>query len=124
MGNKLSLSWELGELRQAIEAARMLIDHLAHHHLFDGYSQRVAASAAASVLWLVDSRMLDLGRVLRGELDPARMVTPYNRSEPLEADDPDHYFEAWNLDQIKSELERIERGLQAREREQDNNGET
>ena len=74
---KVSVEWELGVLKDAVDAATLLaegagqeLDEIAHERL-----QPIAA-----VLTLVSCRLTHVGRVLRGELEPWTLTAPHNQT--------------------------------------------
>lgn len=69
-----ALSHELSTIEQAIEGAATL---LAQSDDTPGDEGAVRTQASA-MLSLVHRRLHDLGRVLRGELDPALLAAPHN----------------------------------------------
>ena len=72
-----ALSHELGTIEQAIEGAATLLAQ-SHDTPGDEGAMRARASEAEAMLSLVHRRLHDLGRVLRGELDPALLAAPHN----------------------------------------------
>ena len=107
---RMSLSWELGELKSAIEAARILIEELDSEQLANKHSEKVAPQAATAVLTLVGGRLEDLCRVLAGELDPSQMFGQHNDKPRIvddDAKDPDLYLNAWESEESMTEVTRL-----------------
>lgn len=80
MDHGLDLGAEFHELGRAIRAAIRVVQGVA-----DGAEEpsRSVDAAAMGVLVLVDLRLRDLGRALRGELDPGWLVSDHNRATTL-----------------------------------------
>lgn len=76
-----SLTFELYMLGDAVEAARILTDAAAVDQLANEHDNQRAVASAAAVLTLVGLRVRDLGRVLRGEMDPDLLRARHNESE-------------------------------------------
>ncbi len=92
----MSLAWELEELLNAVVAAQILVEQLAHEGLDDPHSAEYTAPAVASVLTLVECRLKDLRHVLSGDLDPAKLIGRHNQKKPPGSEqDPDVYLRAW-----------------------------
>ncbi len=75
---RVRLGWELSTLHDAIEGARILVDGIAHDGHETEHNDRRAPISASAILALVCVRLNDLGRVLRGELDPEKLAAPHN----------------------------------------------
>ncbi len=74
------------------------------------------ALALAGVLALVAARLRDLGRVVRGEIDPASLRAPHNAVEARAVSDTgDTIFRAWGprrrLGHARTEIARAEAAL-------------
>lgn len=74
----VSVDWEVGEVALVVEGAALLIELLTTHQLADDHQERVAPRAAAAALNLATVRLRDLQRALRGDLDPAAIITSFN----------------------------------------------
>lgn len=78
---RVAMSYELLEIADAIEAARMLGDAISTTQLGSEHDQRNAPRALTAVLNIVGARLKDVTRVLRGDVDPATIHTHYNGVE-------------------------------------------
>lgn len=115
----VSLTFELLLLDHAVEAARLLAEVLARDSFEEEADARRAAASIAAVLALVNTRLLDLERVVRGDLDPARILAPHNQKRPPPAgsDEEDIILVPWSpkkrCRRLKAELARARRQLRA-----------
>lgn len=75
---RIVLSWELGELADTLEAARMLSEAIVTEQLGPDHDRRQAPRALTAMLSITWARLRDLTRVVRGDLDPARILAPHN----------------------------------------------
>lgn len=73
-----ALSYELSEIADAIDAARMLGEAVSTNQLGSDYDQRHAPRALTAVLSLAWARVRDLNRVVRGDLDPGHLHAYFN----------------------------------------------
>ena len=110
MPKTISLSWELNCLRDAIEAARILAEELHTDHFINTHAERMAPLGIEAVLSLVELRLDDLMRVLRGELDPIHLFAHHNNKPRLEdregaEKDPYVFFEEWGFDEQETSEE-------------------
>lgn len=91
-----SLACELATLANAVEAARVLADTVSGP-ADTILPPNVMGETLAGALALVAMRMRDLGRVVRGEPDPALLRAPHNAIEPEAVDGAsDVIFHAWS----------------------------
>ena len=85
MSTKPSHAWSLGHelstIEQAIEGSATALSHV-HDIRGDERAVRAGVSQTEAMLSLVHRRLHDLGRVLRGELDPWLLAAPRNVVEP------------------------------------------
>ncbi|MBL4634765.1 MAG: hypothetical protein JKY56_12905 [Kofleriaceae bacterium] len=102
----LCLSWEVGQLADAVNAAGILLDQLNGDALCSEFAKRQAGDSAAAVLCMVASRLSDLGRALRGELNPKELLTRYNESG--ESDGTESHLREWSQEDVREELLRAE----------------
>ena len=72
-----SLGHELSTIEQATAGCAMVLAHV-HDTRGDERAIRARVSEAEAMLSLVHRRLHDLGRVLRGELDPWLLAAPHN----------------------------------------------
>lgn len=77
-----SLCQELGALELAVQGSAGLLAQV-YELPADERTAKALAFQAEAMLTLVHLRLRDLGRVLRGELDPAMLTAPHN-IEPLD----------------------------------------
>ena len=92
----ISLSAELGEIRYAIEGAHWIADSVAMGAVPDPERTHSAPVIISAILLLVANRMHQLGRVLRGEENPAHLLTPHNVTAGEYADREDVVLRAWD----------------------------
>lgn len=76
-----SLCHELSTIEHAVEGSGALLAQV-HDTPGDERAMRARASEAEAMLSLVHRRLHDLGRVLRGELDPWLLAAPHNLVAP------------------------------------------
>ena len=81
MPRKVSVLWELDEVRAAIDAARLLADQLRHEGFPDDDAAKLAPRAIAAVLNLASARLTQLGAVLRGDLGASWIRAAHNAVE-------------------------------------------
>jgi hypothetical protein len=91
----ISLSAELGELLHAIEGAHWIADIVAISSVPEPERAQNAPVIIGAILLLVENRLYQLGRVLRGEEDPAHLLAPHNAAGE-HADRGDVVLRAWN----------------------------
>lgn len=110
-----SLALELATLAQAIEAARIVADATSQPA---GSMREPPATAEmlAGSLALTVARLRDIGRVVRGELDPRHMCAPHNAVPDEAANGADDViFRAWGPKRCAAEARRalaqVEGGL-------------
>jgi hypothetical protein len=90
MHKAISLSAELAEIRNAVEGARFLADELATGGLEDRKRELQAPLTISAILVLVELRLHQVERVLRGEEDPLLLWAPHNDVSPIQAEDEEH----------------------------------
>ena len=78
-----SLSYELATLEAAVEGARMLVDLVANDQAQDEHDAMHAPGAASAVMTLVNLRIRDIGRLLRGEMDPDMLRGAHNEGRRI-----------------------------------------
>ncbi|WNG39112.1 hypothetical protein F0U61_39700 [Archangium violaceum] len=91
----VSLSAELGEIRYAIEGAHWIADSVAMGAVPDPERTHSAPVIISAILLLVETRLHQLGRVLRGEENPAHLLTPHNVTAGENADRDDVVLRPW-----------------------------
>jgi len=91
----VSLSAELGEICYAIEGAHWIADSVAMGAVPDPDRKQSAPVIISAILLLVENRLHQLGRVLRGEENPAHLLTPHNSTSGKYADREDVVLRAW-----------------------------
>jgi hypothetical protein len=91
----VSLSAELGEICYAIEGAHWIADSVAMGAVPDLDRKHSAPVIISAILLLVENRLHQLGRVLRGEENPAHLLTPHNTTSGKYADREDVVLRAW-----------------------------
>ncbi len=92
----VSLSAELGEICYAIEGAHWIADSVAMGAVPDPDRKHSAPVIISAILLLVETRLHQLGRVLRGEENPAHLLTPHNTTGGEYADRGDVVLRAWD----------------------------
>jgi hypothetical protein len=92
----VSLSAELGEICYAIEGAHWIADSVAMGAVPDPDRTHSAPVIISAILLLVENRLHQLGRVLRGEENPGHLLTPHNATTQEEADTDDVVLRAWD----------------------------
>jgi len=92
----VSLSAELGEIRYAIEGVHWIADSVAMGAVPDPDRTHSAPVIISAILLLVENRLHQLGRVLRGEENPGHLLTPHNATTQEEADRDDVVLRAWD----------------------------
>jgi hypothetical protein len=105
-----SLGFELAEVGNAIAGVRMLIDMIDETRARDEYDEFMAPQAASAILTMIHTRLLDVGRVLRGEINPSQIWTPTNSTMPGTDDDPlvhDMIFPPWTPKQETIAAKRV-----------------
>lgn len=78
---RVALSYEIGEIADTIEAARVLSEAIETNQLGSDYDRRRAPRALTAVLALAWARLRDVTRVVRGDLDPAAIHAHFNSIE-------------------------------------------
>ena len=114
-----SLADELSALAHAVEAVRRVANTA--NQPSDADNPVATTAMLEGTLALVATRLRDLGRVVRGELDPRLLRAPHNAVEP---DSPggvdDVIFRAWGAKrraaEARRELARVERERARRRR--------
>jgi hypothetical protein len=92
----VSLSAELSHLGNAVTAAALLTESLALDSLPSEEAKAQVPSAVTAVLELVQTRLAQMRRVLRGAEDPAALLSPHNATgEPRPGDDADVVLRPW-----------------------------
>ncbi|MFH0899244.1 MAG: hypothetical protein V2A73_01315 [Pseudomonadota bacterium] len=114
----MHLSYELEEIRHAVEAAHLLVDALVNESLEMEEDKLEAPRAASAVLALVSSRLNDVCRVIHGTVDPAAILARHN--DGVQTDEPEVVFHPWSPEErarhARQELERTERNPRMRGR--------
>lgn len=115
-----SLADELSTLAHAVEATRRVAD-TATLPSDTAHDPVATAVALAGTLALVTTRLRDLGRVVRGEIDPRLLWAPHNAVEPDALGSVDDViFRAWGpkrrAAEARRELARVERERARRRR--------
>ncbi len=90
MHKAISLSAEMAEIRNAVEGTRFLADELATGGLEDRKRELQAPLTISAILVLVELRLHQVERVLRGEEDPLLLWAPHNDVSPIQAEDEEH----------------------------------
>jgi hypothetical protein len=90
MHKAISLSAEMAEIRNAVERARFLADELATGGMEDRKRELQAPLTISAILVLVELRLHQVERVLRGEEDPLLLWAPHNDVSPIQAEDEEH----------------------------------
>ncbi|HYO52948.1 hypothetical protein [Archangium sp.] len=90
MHKAISLSAEMAEIRNAVEGARFLADELATGGLEDRKRELQAPLTISAILVLVELRLHQVERVLRGEENPLLLWAPHNDMSPIQAEDEEH----------------------------------
>jgi hypothetical protein len=90
MHKAISLSAEFAEIRNAVEGARFLADELATCGLEDRKRELQAPLTISAILVLVELRLHQVERVLRGEEDPLLLWAPHNDVSSMQAEDEEH----------------------------------
>jgi hypothetical protein len=96
---KVDLSFELTELSQAVEGARILLDAVQLEQLRNQDQMRSAPAAASSVLSLVSTRLQSICKVLRRHSDPKSIWTPENAAASAAAS-RSVQLTSWTLAQV------------------------
>ena len=89
--NAVSLNLELANLEHALRGTSLLAELLANHNLPDEEARRMAPHCIAAQLALVNARLRQVGRVIRGEEGAERLWAVHNATlpSPLPGDDGD-----------------------------------
>jgi hypothetical protein len=105
MHKAISLSAELAEIRNAVEGARFLADELATGGLEDRKRELQAPLTISAILVLVELRLHQVERVLRGEEDPLLLWAPHNDMSPIQAEDEEHdlVLRSWSAPEEEEE---------------------
>ncbi len=82
-----SLHSELATIEQSIRGAELALEGI-EGDVGDATAREVARCAAAH-LTLVNLRLREIGRVLRGEVDAAKLYAPHNAA-PVDGDEDTH----------------------------------
>ena len=87
----VSLNLELANLEHALRGTSLLAELLANHNLPDEEARRMAPHCIAAQLALVNARLRQVGRVIRGEEGAERLWAVHNATlpSPLPGDDGD-----------------------------------
>ncbi len=92
----VSVTAELAHIAEAVNAAALLTEALAQEALSSEEAKALAPGALGAVLDLIHERLAQVGRVIRGAEDPARLLTRFNAAPPWTADeDPDLRLRRW-----------------------------
>jgi len=75
---RIALSWELAEIVDALEAARVLGEAVATCQLGTDYDREHAPRSLVAMLSLTWVRLRDVLRAVRGDLDPSHLRAPHN----------------------------------------------
>ena len=117
---KVSVRFEISVMRNAIEAARLLVGNIELGLHQSDHDRRVAPHAIAAVLALTSERAGRLMHVLGGGIDPADILSPENEIEAggeAEADE-DLFLRPWSarrrLNQAKITIRRAKADLAER----------
>jgi hypothetical protein len=78
----VSLTMELVNLEHALRGASLLAELLANQDLPDEETQRMAPHCITAQLALVNARLRQVGRVIRGEEDAETLWAPHNATSP------------------------------------------
>jgi hypothetical protein len=99
MHKAISLSAEMAEIRNAVEGARFLADELATRGMEDRKRELQAPLTISAILVLVELRLHQIERVLRGEEDPLLLWAPHNDVSPIQAEDEEHdlVLRSWSV---------------------------
>ncbi len=102
-----SLADELSTLAHAVDAARRVASD-ASTSACAKEELATTAEGLAGALALVSVRLRDLGRIVRGELDPRHAWAPHNAVVPDAASDAgDVLFRAWGPKRRAKEAHRV-----------------
>jgi hypothetical protein len=93
---RLSLRFELDEMRVAVEAARILSDLARHRSASDAHDQETVPHAVSAVLALIECRMHLVLRAISGDLDSKLLLAHHNetRAAPEEVAGEDILLDA------------------------------
>jgi hypothetical protein len=102
-----SLGYEVSQLKHALLGVRMLVDLVGQHRAQDAHDAQAAPWAASALLTLIYVRLEDLGGVLRGELDPARLWVSTNATDPAAMNHgEDVTFAPWTATSTRAQPDR------------------
>ena len=94
---RLSVSSELFELEGAVLAARLAADVLRFQSWNDQTDAEAVPWALSSILSLLGSRIRDLNRGIRGEIDPKLLIAHHNVvNDDEQLHDQDLILEPWD----------------------------
>ena len=91
MTERISLERELHVIRGGVGAVLALVDDL--HGIAAGHATADLAASMRGILVLLDVRLRDLDRVVRGEVDPAVSWISHTAAPPQDNDDRDIVLE-------------------------------
>ncbi len=92
----VSVAAELAHIAKAVDAAALLTEALAQEALSSEEAKALAPGALGAVLDLIQIRLAQVGRVIRGAEDPAKLLTRFNGAPPWTAgEDPDLRLQRW-----------------------------
>ena len=75
---RVVLSWELAEIADALDAARIISDAIATNQLGLEQDRVRAPRALTAMLSITWARLRDVNRAVRGDLDPGTISAPHN----------------------------------------------
>ena len=79
----ISLNLELANIEHALRGTSLLAELLANHNLPDEEARRMAPHCIVAQLALVNARLRQVGRVIRGEEDAETLWAVHNATTPL-----------------------------------------
>ncbi len=79
----VSLNLELANIEHALRGAALLAELLANHNLPDEEARRMAPHFITAQLALVNARLRQVSRVIRGEEDAETLWAVHNATTPL-----------------------------------------
>lgn len=117
MRRRVSLASELMTVREAVRAVRLLVDPLVMLPMRGCFVPRGLPSSVVAGLTLIEERLRQVDRAIRGAVDPESIVTHDNDADDVETDGDDVLLSSWSpkraAKHARGELQRARRMLAA-----------